>query len=84
MNEDDTVEELVKFRVRGFEFDTLDAAEAYLAEEGLRIDANKFAAEHLHREDDTQPAVRAITRLVNVIVAWEEWKSRVLVYREDG
>jgi hypothetical protein len=60
------------FTVDGKTFGSRPEAEAYVRLQALREKAEQFALEHLSA-DEHQPAVRSITRTVNVICAWEEW-----------
>lgn len=60
------------FTVDGKTFDTRAEAENYVRFQALREKAERFAVEHLSA-DEHQPAVRSITRTMNVVVAWETW-----------
>lgn len=69
------IETVTTYRVDGVDFATPAEAEAHLAEESVRADAMKYAIERLEGADGERPAVRTVTRIVNVVVAWEAWKA---------
>ena len=58
----------------GEQFKTEDEAHAHIATANTRALAARFATHH-GADDGEEPSVRAVNRRVNLIVAWETWKS---------